>query len=67
MRLVRSRPTLEERDERVLDLLHTISEEADLVVVGSRGLRGIRALGSVSERVAHEALCPVLVVRGGDD
>jgi nucleotide-binding universal stress UspA family protein len=59
-------PELEERDERVLDLLHTISEEADLLVVGSRGLRGIRALGSVSERVAHEALCPVLVVRGGD-
>jgi nucleotide-binding universal stress UspA family protein len=26
-------------------------------------MRGIRALGSVSERVAHEAHCPVLVVR----
>jgi nucleotide-binding universal stress UspA family protein len=41
------------------------SEDADLVVVGSRGLRGIRALGSVSERVAHDAHCPVLVVRAG--
>lgn len=37
--------------------------EADLLVVGSRGLHGIKALGSVSERVAHEAACSVLVVR----
>jgi nucleotide-binding universal stress UspA family protein len=36
---------------------------SSLLVVGSRGLHGIRALGSVSERVAHEARCPVLVVR----
>lgn len=36
---------------------------ADLLVVGSRGLHGIRALGSVSERVAHQASCSVLVVR----
>jgi nucleotide-binding universal stress UspA family protein len=37
--------------------------EADLLVVGSRGLHGLKALGSVSERVAHEAKCSVLVVR----
>jgi len=37
--------------------------DADIVVVGSRGLHGIRALGSVSERVAHRAPCSVLVVR----
>lgn len=36
---------------------------ADLLIVGSRGLHGIRALGSVSERVAHHAACSVLVVR----
>ena len=36
---------------------------ADLLVVGSRGLHGVRALGSVSERVAHQATCSVLVVR----
>jgi nucleotide-binding universal stress UspA family protein len=36
---------------------------AELLVVGSRGLHGVRALGSVSERVAHEATCSVLVVR----
>jgi nucleotide-binding universal stress UspA family protein len=35
----------------------------DLVVVGSRGLHGLKALGSVSERVAHQADCSVLVVR----
>jgi nucleotide-binding universal stress UspA family protein len=37
--------------------------EADLVVVGSRGLHGLKALGSVSERVAHQATCSVLIVR----
>jgi nucleotide-binding universal stress UspA family protein len=36
---------------------------ADLLVVGSRGLHGIKALGSVSERVAHGARCSVLIVR----
>ena len=44
-------------------VLADVSEEADLLVVGSRGLRGVRALASVSERVAHEARCPVLVVK----
>ena len=39
------------------------SREADLVVVGSRGLHGVRALGSVSERLAHRAKCSVLVAR----
>ena len=39
--------------------------EADLVVVGSHGRRGVtRALvGSVAEAVMREAPCPVLVVR----
>jgi nucleotide-binding universal stress UspA family protein len=39
------------------------AEPADLLVVGSRGLHGLAALGSVSERVAHRANCSVLVVR----
>ena len=39
------------------------AEGADLVVVGSRGLHGLSALGSVSERVAHTAACSALVVR----
>jgi nucleotide-binding universal stress UspA family protein len=40
-------------------------EGASLVVLGSRELGGL-ALRSVSERVAHEAPCSVLVVHAGD-
>lgn len=39
------------------------SAGADLIVVGSRGLHGLKAIGSVSERVAHKADGSVLVVR----
>jgi nucleotide-binding universal stress UspA family protein len=56
-------PELEELPGSAVDQLAVLSEFADLVVVGSRSLRGLRALGSVSERVAHEARCAVLVVR----
>jgi nucleotide-binding universal stress UspA family protein len=38
------------------------SRTVDLVVVGSRGIHGLRALGSVSERIAHQAHCTALVV-----
>jgi nucleotide-binding universal stress UspA family protein len=46
-----------------VDALVQASADADLVVVGSRGLHGLRAFGSVSEQVAHRAACSVLVVR----
>lgn len=46
-----------------VEALGELSHEADLLVVGSRGLHGPKALGSVSERVAHRAACSVLVVR----
>lgn len=59
-------PSCEEHPEKALDVLNVASETADLVVVGSRGLRGIRALGSLSERLAHEARCSVLVVRSSE-
>jgi len=38
---------------------------ADLIVMGTRGLTGIKhvALGSVAERVVREAPCPVLSVK----
>lgn len=42
------------------------SQDADIIVVGSRGLHGIKALGSVSERVAHQATCSVIVIRASD-
>jgi nucleotide-binding universal stress UspA family protein len=47
-----------------VEALVRASDGADLLIVGSRGLRGVKALGSVSERVAHRAGCSVLVVRG---
>lgn len=36
---------------------------ASLIVMGSRGQTGLKALGSVSEDVTHRAECSVLVVR----
>jgi nucleotide-binding universal stress UspA family protein len=60
-------PDVEEHPARPMDMLSVASEGADLLVVGSRGLRGLRSLGSVSERIGHEAKCSVLVVRGGAD
>jgi nucleotide-binding universal stress UspA family protein len=41
------------------------ASSADLVVVGSRGLGGVKRLllGSVSESVLREATCPVLIVK----
>jgi nucleotide-binding universal stress UspA family protein len=42
-------------------------ERASLVILGSRGLNGARAIGSVSERVAHDAPCSVLIVRPPDE
>jgi nucleotide-binding universal stress UspA family protein len=57
--LVRQGPVADE-------IVKAASEErADLVVVGSRGLTGIRRLllGSISNEVAVKAPCPVLIVK----
>ena len=47
----------------IVDLAEKLS--AGLIVVGSRGLSGIRRalIGSVSDSVVRHAHCPVLVVR----
>jgi nucleotide-binding universal stress UspA family protein len=58
-----SEDELEWSSLRPTDALTTASTEADLIVVGSRGLGGIRTLGRVSERIGHLARCSVLVVR----
>jgi len=41
---------------------------ADLIVIGTRGLTGLKhvMLGSVAERTVRTAPCPVLTVRGDD-
>ena len=41
------------------------AEGCDLIVLGSRGLSDVKAflIGSVSDRVAHHAHCPVLIVK----
>jgi nucleotide-binding universal stress UspA family protein len=46
-----------------VDALAQASLGADLLVVGGRGLHGLRSLGSVSERIAHSAECSTLVIR----
>jgi nucleotide-binding universal stress UspA family protein len=51
--------TLEDKDP----VAALVAADADLLVVGNRGLHGRKALGSVSERVAHKADRSVLVVR----
>jgi nucleotide-binding universal stress UspA family protein len=58
-------PELEviEDPRTAVQALTDASRSARLLILGSRRLRGVMALASVSERAAHRARCPVLVVR----
>ena len=46
-------------DERIGEVAR--ASQSSLIVIGRRGVGGIKALGSVSERVVHRAPCSVLV------
>ncbi len=41
------------------------AENVDLIVMGARGIGGIKklVLGSTSEAIAHKVSCPVLIVK----
>ena len=58
-------PTVLREAGRANDRILEIAEHdaVSLVVLGSRGQTGLRALGSVSEHVAHRAPCSVLIAR----
>ena len=64
-----SYPSLDVTAEAVLGepgaVLGELGKDAGLVVVGSRGRGGFAGmlLGSVSHRVIHDAVCPVMLVR----
>ena len=54
-------------DEEIVVLAEEVG--ADLIVMGSRGLSGMRRalVGSVSDSVARHAHCPVMIVRPEED
>jgi nucleotide-binding universal stress UspA family protein len=51
--------------EAILDVAQEV--DADLVILGSKGMRGTRRflLGSVPNKVSHHAPCDVMIVRTG--
>ncbi|HSP74528.1 MAG TPA: universal stress protein [Gaiellaceae bacterium] len=52
------------REGQPAEVLVEAAEDAELLVVGSRGLGGFRGLllGSVGQQCAHHARCPVVIV-----
>jgi|SRR5215204_66726 len=51
-----------------VEVLVDAARDADLLVVGSRGLGGFKQLllGSVSQQLAHHAACPLVIYRRAD-
>jgi nucleotide-binding universal stress UspA family protein len=58
-------PEVVVKAERPTDAILGVARErqSSLIIMGSRRIGGVRALGSVSERVAHRAHCSVLIIR----
>jgi nucleotide-binding universal stress UspA family protein len=52
-----------ETDGTAAEGLIARATSSDLMVIGSHGLKGMHALSSVAETVAHRAPCSVLIVR----
>jgi nucleotide-binding universal stress UspA family protein len=57
---------IERGSPRNLILATAETERCSLIIVASRRLSGLRALGSLSERLVHDARCSVLVMRPED-
>jgi nucleotide-binding universal stress UspA family protein len=64
------RTDVKERNEQILaeavQHAHTVQPDLiDLIIMGSRGIGGIKGmlLGSVADRVADHAACPVMIVK----
>ena len=55
--------TIDWDDRDPVEALKDACRSADLLLLGSRGLHGIKAIGSVSEKLGHVSACSVLVVR----
>jgi nucleotide-binding universal stress UspA family protein len=57
------------RKGQAADVLCSEAHDADLLVVGSRGLGGFKGmlLGSVSQQCAHHAPCPVVIIPGDSE
>lgn len=57
------------KESAPIDLLLELSDSAEMIVMGSRGLGGLSGLvmGSVSSAVVSHANCPVVVVRKDND
>jgi nucleotide-binding universal stress UspA family protein len=68
-RVTGATPTLVDNPGRAAERIGEAARAAQssLIVIGRRGLSGVRALGSVSERVVHRAPCSVLAVPAGRD
>ncbi|HEX6229410.1 MAG TPA: universal stress protein [Solirubrobacterales bacterium] len=58
------KPVVAQPKGSATDHIVELSKEkgSSLIICGRRGLSGIRSLGSVSERVAHQADCSVMLV-----